>query len=200
EWLFHQRIFYKWYPCCGAMQNGIALFDRILEENNLHPDEIKEVTVVLNPLADLPAWKNRDILSHTDIQFSTPFLFALAANRIEPGPLWQTDRILNDERIREFADKVKVMTTLDREAIGKPQVMVVALKENEQKIYSQNGLSVKMDMTEKDLVDKFRRNAAGLIEERNVDEAIDLLLCLENVKNISSLLRLSVSDSGKSQQ
>ena len=197
EWLFHQRIFYKWYPCCGAMQNALGLFDSILEENNLQPEEIKEVTVVLNPLADLPAWKNEDIRSHTDIQFSTPFLFALAANRIEPGPLWQTDRILNDEGIRGFASKVKVMTTLDREAAGKPQVMVVALKENEHKIYSQNGLSVKMDMTEKDLMDKFRRNAAGLITEKNVDEAIDLLLGLEDVKNISSLLRLSVSHSSK---
>jgi hypothetical protein len=47
-----------------------------------------------------------------------------------------------------------------------------------------------MEMSEKDLIDKFRRNASGLIEEKNVDEAIDLLLGLEYVKNISSLFKV----------
>jgi 2-methylcitrate dehydratase PrpD len=190
EWLFHQRIFYKWYPCCGAMQNVLGLFDQIIAENRLQPDEIEEVTVILNLLAELPAWKNEDIRSHVDIQFNTPFIFALVANRVKAGPLWQSDGILNDERVREFMNKVKVLTSLDREAIGQPQVKVVALKDNEQKIYSQSGLSANMEMSEKDLIDKFRRNASGLIEEKNVDEAIDLLLGLEDVKNISSLFKV----------
>ena len=172
------------------MQNVLGLFDQIIVENRLQPDEIEEVTVILNLLAELPAWKNEDIRSHVDIQFNTPFIFALVANRVKAGPLWQTDGILNDKRVREFMNKVKVLTSLDREAIGQPQVKVVALKDNEQKTYSQSGLSANMEMSEKDLIDKFRRNASGLIEEKNVDEAIDLLLGLEDVKNISSLFKV----------
>ena len=47
-----------------------------------------------------------------------------------------------------------------------------------------------MEMSEKDLIDKFRRNACGLIEEKKVDEAIGLLSGLEDVKNISSLFKV----------
>jgi hypothetical protein len=112
------------------------------------------------------------------------------ANRIKAGPLWQTDGILYDESVREFVNKVKVLTSLDREATGQPQVKVVALKDNERKTYSQSGLSANMEMSEEDLIDKFRRNACGLIEEKNLDEAIGLLSGLEDVKNISSLLRI----------
>ena len=195
KWFFHQRIFYKRYPCCGAMQNGLGLFDQIIGENRLQPDEIEEVTVILNLLVELPAWKNEDIRSHIDIQFSTPFVFALVANRVEAGPLWQTDRILNNEVIRDFMNKVKVMTSLDREAIGQPQVKVAVLRDNKQKTYSQSGLSAFVEMSEKDLIDKFRRNVASLMEEKKVDEALDLLLGLEDVKNISVLLKLLAPDS-----
>jgi 2-methylcitrate dehydratase PrpD len=136
EWRFPDRIFYKTYPCCGAMQNVLGLFDEIITANDLYPEDIKEVVVVINALGDLPAWKNSDVSSHVDIQFNTAFLFSLLAHRVETGPLWQDKKVLSSHRIGEFKKKVKVFTNLDKESEGKPNVTVATSREEGQNIYS----------------------------------------------------------------
>ncbi|MBN2126436.1 MAG: MmgE/PrpD family protein, partial [Deltaproteobacteria bacterium] len=89
DWTFPNRLFYKSFPCCGAMQNGLALFSSLLEEHELQPEDIVSVRVKQNLLAELPVWRSERVTSHIDAQFNVPFVFAAAALRIEPGPRWQ---------------------------------------------------------------------------------------------------------------
>lgn len=189
EWRFADRIFYKTYPCCGAMQNVLGLFHQIITANDLYPEHIKEVIVVINPLGELPAWKNPDVRSHVDIQFNTAFLFSLLAHRVEIGPLWQTEEVLRSNGIGEFARKVKVFTHLDKEAEGKPDVTVVTSGEKDQKIFSGKGLSMATEMSEERLIDKFKRNAKGITGESKASESIDVILGLEEQEHISMLMK-----------
>jgi 2-methylcitrate dehydratase PrpD len=188
-WRFPDRIFYKTYPCCGAMQNVLGLFHQIIMANDLYPEHIKEAIVVINPLGELPAWKNPDVRSHVDIQFNTAFLFSLLAHRVEIGPLWQTEDVVRSNGIREFARKVKVFTHLDKESEGKPDVTVVASVEGDQKIFSGRGLSMATEMSEEKLIDKFKRNARGITGESKASESIDVILGLEAQEDISVLMK-----------
>lgn len=192
EWRFADRIFYKTYPCCGAMQNVLGLFHQVITANDLTPEHIKEVIVVINPLGELPAWKNPEVRSHEDIQFNTAFLFSLLAHRVEIGPLWQSEEVLLSTRIREFARKVKILTHLDKESEGKPDVTVVAFGEGDQKIYSERGFSMATEMPGERLVNKFKRNVQGIIGESKASESIDVILGLEAQEDISMLMRLLV--------
>jgi hypothetical protein len=197
EWRFPARIFYKTYPCCGAMQNVLGLFHQIITANDLYPEHIKEVIVVINPLGELPAWKNPDVSSHLlpawknpdvsshlDIQFNTAFLFSLLAHRVEIGPLWQS--------VGEFAKKVRMLTHLDKESEGKPDVTVVTSGEAGQKIYTERGLSMATEMSKERLIDKFKRNAQGITGESKASESIDVILGLEEQEDISMLMKLLV--------
>ena len=192
EWRFPDRIFYKTYPCCGAMQNGLGLFDEIITANELHPEHIKEVIVVLNPLGELPAWKNPDVNSHIDIQFNTAFLFSLLAHRVQAGPLRQSEEVVRSDKIRGFTEKVKILTHLDKEAEGIPDVTVVTSAEKGKKAYSGRGLSKASEMSEGGLIDKFRRNVQGVIGESKARESIEAILGLEEQKDISTLMKLLV--------
>ena len=192
EWRFPDRIFYKTYPCCGAMQNVLGLFHQVITANDLAPEHINEVIVVINPLGELPAWKNPKVRSHVDIQFNTAFLFSLLAHRVEIGPLWQSEEVLGSNRIGEFAEKVKILTHLDKESEGKQDVTVVVSVGGDQKIYSERGLSMATEMSEERLIDKFKRNIQGITGESKAREAIDVLLGLEEQEDISLLMKLLV--------
>lgn len=190
KWRFPERVFYKTYPCCGAMQNGLSLFERIILSNDLHPDQIRDVTVVMNPLGALPAWQNKDVSSHLDIQFSPPYVFAILAHRVEPGPLWQDKDVLTNGDIRRFCDKVRILTSLDREAMGQPEVSVTALSNEGIKTYSDSGMSQAVMMSDRQLKDKFKINALTVIGEKMADEAVDALLDLERADMISTVMGL----------
>ena len=192
EWRFPDRIFYKTYPCCGAMQNLLGLFHQVITTNDLTPEHINEVIVVINPLGELPAWKNADVSSHVDIQFNTAFLFSLLAHRVEIGPLWQSEEVLGSRRIGEFAEKVKILTHLDKESEGKPDVTVVVSGGGDQKIYSERGVSLATEMSEERLIDKFKRNVQGITGESRAIEAIDVIMGLEEQEDISMLMKLLV--------
>ncbi|MGD9040777.1 MAG: MmgE/PrpD family protein [Desulfobacteraceae bacterium] len=192
EWRFPERIFYKTYPCCGAMQNVLGLFHQIITANDFYPEHIKEVIVIINPLGELPAWKNPEVSSHVDIQFNTAFLFSLLAHRIEVGPLWQSEEVLRNNRIGEFAKKVKIFTHLDKDSEGKPNVTVETSGETDKKIYSERGLSMGTKMSEERLIDKFKRNTEGIIGESKASESIDVILELEEQEDISMLMDLLV--------
>ena len=192
EWRFPARLFYKTYPCCGAMQNVLGLFHEIITANDLYPEHINEVIVVINPLGELPAWKNPDVNSHLDIQFNTAFLFSLLAHRVEVGPSWQSEEVVGSKKIGEFAKKVKILTHLDKESEGKPDVTVVTSGEAEQKIYSERGLSTATQISQERLIDKFKRNVQGITGESKTNASIDVILGLEEQEDISMLMELLV--------
>jgi hypothetical protein len=114
------------------------------------------------------------------------------AHRVEIGPLWQSEEVLGSNRIGEFAEKVKILTHLDKESEGKPDVTVVVSGGGDQKIYSERGLSLATEMSEERLIDKFKRNVQGITGESRAIEAIDVIMGLEEQEDISMLMKLLV--------
>lgn len=186
-WNFPERIFYKRFPCCGVMQNALVHFEGIVTDNNIWPDDITEITVKLNSLADLPLWQTVAVKTHIDAQFSVPFVFSVAAHRIETGPSWQAPETFRDQRISEFMKKVRVVTDLDDNVGDRPDVEVVVGTGANRKIYSGWGVALKYEMTDKDIIDKFKRNTRLVLNEEQVQKIVAAIQSLEDLSDISEL-------------
>lgn len=187
SWHFPERIFYKSFPCCGAMQNTLAHFCNIVREQDLRPEDIQELTVKLNLLAELPVWRTTHIENHIDAQFSVPFVFSVAAHRIDVGPSWQAPETLRDQRISEFMKKVRVITELDPDAQAKPDVEVVVGTGANRKAYSKRGFALVHQMTDGELIEKFRGNTRSILDKGQVQKAVEAIQTLEELDDISEL-------------
>ena len=186
-WYFPERIFYKTFPCCGAMQNTLAHFYSIITQYDLNPDNITEVTVKLNLLAELPVWRTTQIETHVGLQFSVPYIFSIAAHRIEIGPSWQMPEILRDQGVAEFTSKVKVVTDLDDEPRQRPDVEVVTGTGTSRKTYSKTGLALAHQMKDTKLIEKFKRNTRSILDQSQIQKAISLIQTLEDCNDITDL-------------
>ncbi|MBW2341895.1 MAG: MmgE/PrpD family protein [Deltaproteobacteria bacterium] len=186
-WYFPERIFYKTFPCCGAMQNSLAHFHSIIAQYDLNPDDMTEVIVKLNLLAELPAWQTTQIETHVGLQFSVPYIFSIAAHRIEIGPSWQMPEIFTHQGIAKFTSKVKVITDLDDEAGQRPDVEVVTGTGPARKTYSKKGLALAHQMTDTELIDKFKRNTRSILGQSQIQKAIAVIQTLEDCNDITDL-------------
>ena len=189
RWYFPRRIFYKVYPCCGAMQNSLAHFHKIIMENRLEPDDIEEVQVTLNPLAELPLWRTTQIATHVEAQFSVPYVFAVMAHRTEIGPSWQTEETYRDPRIIQFMRKVKVFTNMAGHSGERPDVEVLVYGGGKRKVYSGKGLALRGNMTDVELMEKFKRNARNILDDERITIAANCVQRLEDLSDISELVR-----------
>ncbi len=189
KWVFPERLFYKRYPCCGVMQNALCHLEEIITANNILPEDIIEITVKLSSLADLPLWKTRNVTTNVAAQFSVPFVLSVAAHRIETGPAWQLEETIRDKRIHEFMEKIRLITDLDKNAAFKPEVEIVANKGASKKTYSGAGISVKYEMTDNDIADKFKTNTGILLNEEQVQKVMSDIQALEDVGDISEIFK-----------
>ncbi|MBW1800861.1 MAG: MmgE/PrpD family protein [Deltaproteobacteria bacterium] len=196
SWFFPDRLFYKIYPCCGAMQGALALFDNILNTHHVDPDDISGITVKLNLLAELPVWRSAHVENHIDAQFNVPYVFAVLARGIEAGPVWQDPDTFRDPGINRLMEKVRVITDIDPEANTAPAVEVVIGSGPGKRVISGGDQAMIRPMTDEALVDKFLRNTRGIIDEGRAREAAAMVMELESVGNVRALFRFLENDAG----
>ena len=170
------------------MQNALCHLEKIITVNDILPEDITEITVKLSSLADLPLWKTTDVKTHTQAQFSAPFVFSVAAHRIKTGPAWQSEATLGDRRIHEFMKKVRLITDLDDNAGIRPEVEVVTGNRANKKTYFEVGISPKYEMTDDDIVDKFKRNSSMLLNDDQAQKVMADIQALEDIGDISQML------------
>jgi 2-methylcitrate dehydratase PrpD len=159
-------------------------------EHNLQPEEIVEVKAKLGLLVELPAWKKNRVENHTDAQFNVAFLFSTLAHRVPIGPSWQTSETLRNKDILEFMKKVKVLTELDEEAHGNPDVEVVVESGKSRRSYTKRGFAIGFPMDEAALIEKFMRNTRLMLNEEETKEAVASILELEELEDISKIFSL----------
>ncbi|MDY6972347.1 MAG: MmgE/PrpD family protein [Thermodesulfobacteriota bacterium] len=193
-WFLPDMVGFKRYPCCGAMHGALDVFYAIIDKFNIQPEDINELNVVLNLLAELSLWKNRKIANHIDAQFSTAYVFSVAAHRIEIGHKWQVEETYNDRAIIEFMGKVNISTPASPEHEAKRHIVEVVVEDKEtgkEKRYTERDVWPVNSMVEdEELFDKFRRNGAGILPTQAVEKALEILRSLEELDDIGDLMEL----------
>jgi 2-methylcitrate dehydratase PrpD len=185
KWNYFNKIQYKWYPSCRMFQTELDCFLKIIEDNGLRAEEIKTVNIWGHPTLEAPAFTNREIMSIVDIQFGPAYIFAMAANGVPKGVDWQDLEIARSPQIQEFANKVKYQASPE---FGEKMISSVEVSARG-KIFKEEKRFVDVhDLTQDELIVKFKHNASKILTQNKLEEAVDLLLELHQVKDVAELM------------
>ena len=197
-WCFNIRIHYKPYPCCGVIHGILDCFYNIIEQNNLIPEEIESVRTFSLANTDSPAFAHKEVNSISGAQFNPRYNIAVAAHRIRPGAEWLAPETMSNPEILKFMDKVTCQAYPDdrRDFIKDPfaspaRVEVIARGKTftEEITHKRGTAGTELSWTDKEVVEKFRHNASSVLNREKTDGAVEALLGLEKVDNISRLMR-----------
>jgi len=187
------------YACCGWAHGGVEGARRLVEDHRIALDAIANIRVegshgTMRLGTRLPT-------TTEEAQFNQAWPLAAMLVDGEIGPAQMLEGRLSDPRIREIAQKVQVFETEEMEELcrlfeqGDPKgrfasVVTITLK-NGQTFNSgivDGGLRFPPSAwDEARMADKFRWLANYVLDERTVEETIDLLFHFEELSNVQQL-------------
>lgn len=190
-WYFGDTLVgYKRYACCGSMHGCLNAFAELLDENNLDPDAIAEVTTWSHfhnyKFNCTPRPSKVAPKSTVEGIFSLPFCLAMLAYRKAITPAqWRDPEILCDATLLDFARKVHCLVNYDA---PRRQVHVdVRMTTGER--YTISG-AFHSTFTAEELDAKFKMNNAitGCLSADAVDTVRRLVKELETAPTITELM------------
>lgn len=198
EWQFIE-ISYKAYPCCGLVLGALDGFSEIIEENHLMPKDIEKVRALLTPVLNFPAWRNTQIATHIDAQFSVPYIFSAVAHRIHVTD-WQSPETLKDPQILNFMKKVsfaphpdfgKVRLQNPKYNLSLVEVVAKGQSFKKEKLWAKGDyFPEEARMKDEELEAKFKINASKALSQKNIDKAVRAIWGLEKMGDISELIAM----------
>jgi 2-methylcitrate dehydratase PrpD len=201
RWGFPAENSYKPYPHCRVMH---ALFDtltEVVEDNDLKPDEIEAMRAWGEGWVELPVWLNNTIEDLHDGQFSVRHGLSVAAQRVPPGPAWQSPDMVFSPSVLGLMDKITFaphpdyVSAITRHAASRPARIEIDARGTTftgEREYPKGSPSPDPSSftTNQELADKFLVNAAGVLEDSRAQEAVAMIMDLESVTDINDLTRL----------
>jgi len=200
SWRFPSLTVYKLYPCCGVLSAALDCFINIIDENKLQPEDIDGVRIYLDPRCEEPVWRNNEIETDMEAQFSVAYNISVAAHRVNIGWEWQDSNTYQNPKILEFMKKVSFSPHPDYAKIVKedptarPNRADVIAKgrtfSQERKHPKGASINKATRITDEELVDKFQNNANRILLPSKIDKATEAILSLEKIANVSKLIEL----------
>ena len=199
----------KPFPSCRYTHPAVTGVLNLLQKNSLRADEIEEVRVHIGErdMRSVGGWNEDDKKKKycpegvVDAQFSIPY--TVAAALLHGGLTLEdfTDASLRNEKILRLASRVKLV--LDRELDQGPmnvKPQIVEILTSAGKLFSERVEYPKGNpnnpVTFEELVGSFHAMAdysAKPLSPDKIDEAVSLVLRLEEVKDVSIITRLLAS-------
>lgn len=195
-YLSDNMVSYKRYPCCGAMHGIIDILDALIKKFSIKPENIKELNASLNLLAELSLWRNQEINTHIEAQFSVAYVLSVVCHQIEVGYKWQLPETYSNPGVLEFMKRVKVTTPAILGYENKShmvEVIVEDKKTNKELMYTERDVwPVSFEMSEQELFEKFKHNTTGVLLSDVTDKIIKTILNLDELEDVSELIDLFV--------
>ena len=190
------RTWFKVYPCVATVQGVIDALASLIEKHRIRPEEVEEIQVGIaeTSLAHGGAiYEPHDVAS---AQFSLPFSLAMRLLKNDNDLSLYMDRNLwRDPNVLAVARKVKTYAV--PEARGDKNYltrMAISLVDGRTvETYQEYPRGCPLNpVTRDDIRNKFGKLASVVLARTKVDEIIDKIDQLENVKDISILVPLLV--------
>jgi len=193
------NVRFKPWPSCGGTHPYIAATLQIVDKYDIKPSDVEAIRFVLhspNTMLCEPLESKRKPSTAIDAKFSTPFCIAIALvdKRVTLGHF--TPQALLDPDILEVAQKItyEIGTTTEEGADTAPQGLV-QIKTKHEEISSKEIEFLyghpKNPMSQEALVAKFMDCAVysiRRISKKNLNKVVQLILHLEDVKNIGEIV------------
>lgn len=198
SWCFNIRLHYKPYPCCGVFHSGLDCFNDIIEQNNLMPDDIESVKIYGGMGSPMPEPANKEIHGISGAQFNRHYNTAVLAYRIKRGVEWVDPDTRSNPEILKFMDKVawqghpdyiKELENNPLSSLSKAEVVARGQTFTVERKNRRGTTGTDARWTEKDAVEKFRHNAIRVLTKDKINRAVEALLELDKLENISQLMR-----------
>ncbi|MDL2280921.1 MmgE/PrpD family protein [Selenomonadales bacterium OttesenSCG-928-I06] len=189
-------FFVKPFPCCAATHTGIEATLNLVNKYDLKPENVAKVSIGSGPVGPIMLVYHQPNAGFEG-KFSMPFTAAMAIKYREVGLNCFTDANVNDPVVKniiantEFGPDPKFA---DRSIDEAPAIVTITTtdgKEYTECVEEPLG-SPKNPMSTEDLCNKFKDCAKVCLSENQINEAINLLLNLENVKTYEELLKTLV--------
>ncbi len=195
-YLADNMVSYKRYPCCGAMHGSIDILNAMIKKKSIKPEDIKELNVNLNLLAELSLWKNREINTHIEAQFSAAYVFSVVCHQIEVGHKWQLPETYTNVSILELMKRISIATPASPDYENRNCMVEIIVEDKETKkelrYTERDVLPVSFEMSEEELFEKFKHNAEGGLSSSVTDRIIKTILTLDQLEDVSDLMDLFV--------
>ena len=190
RWLVAEAGF-KRYPTGTHNQQGVHAVEWLMQEHRITPDDIRSIRIG-RALGTTGVFKRIDPDDQIAAQFSLPFVVAATALRL---PVRDWHEHVADPRLKALAARVELFQD--------PEVMkaTAAMSPAEQRIALDYRSSVRIETTrgvvegwseygevsEAEIVEKFRHHAVGILDDRVTERFVEKALALEKVADVREL-------------
>ena len=189
------ETYMKHWPVNMWVNQPVDGVDEIVSAQKIRAEDVEEITV--EPIFEnRVAYKPQGYNGNVDAQFSVPYCIAAYLLEHEPGPNWYTEKYFRDPKLLELAGRVKCTgpTMTMRQAFklmregDYPKVTVTittkAGKRFSTEVHYAKGHR-KNPMTLEEKKARFRRCASFVLKPARAEEAIERILDLEKIKDVS---------------
>jgi 2-methylcitrate dehydratase PrpD len=175
---------FKPYACCTMLHRCIDCLYKLIQDHNLHPEEMESINAYASPTVESMLFTSRELNNIVDLQFGMPYVLAMVAYGEKTGVDWQDWNKLTDPKILKFAEKV---TLTSNPNFAENQLSIVEVKARGQ-TFRQELPSFTARVPDADLIVKFRHNAARILTQEKIDKAVKIFLNLEETPKVSELI------------
>lgn len=102
-------VTYKLWPTCRFTHYALSALQRILTEEQLAPEDIREIIVKTGPLAASARFTKPLPVTFSSRSFSYPHMVAMMVRGIAPGPEWLEPRNVTAPETRAISDLTTVI-------------------------------------------------------------------------------------------
>lgn len=188
----------KHWPANMWVQTTAEIVSNLSKKHGFGAEDVEEI-IVDPPVAERMWAPDEGFTSVTHAQFSIPFVVASMLYDPNPGAQWYTPEKMKDPKIIALAKRIKSgpspadspLTGFKEFRMGTypMKTITVTLKDGtkyEGKMDCHPGHPKNM-MTREEFVERFRVQAAPVLQGEKLEKAIEVLCSIENVEDIASL-------------
>jgi 2-methylcitrate dehydratase len=191
---------YKAFPAEALTHQPITAAIEVMQENNLHSQEVKEVLVETTTrgadiLSDPSKYKptTKETADH-----SLPYCIAVAVAKGNVLPSDFEEDALRDPLVWSLLEKIRVVANSEIDALfPKVKRAIVTIKTTQGKYEKQEDFAKgqpERPLSEKELISKFKANSEKKISPSRMEDIIKATQELENIDEIGEYMKLLVND------
>jgi 2-methylcitrate dehydratase PrpD len=200
------RVMYKRWPCAGNFQAPLGAFSKLVEEQQLQPEEIEGIHVRNEAFAMLPRFKFDQLRHNVDTQTNLAYLLAVAAHSVKISSAWQSKEVRDKPSIRELMLKVTIEAYPRAEEVRHQELVVEGREYIERRpclvrvrargteftqgadyAYWLAAENEDYRASDEDLAEKFAANAGASLPPARLESAIYKIMHLEELECVSTL-------------
>ncbi len=187
---------FKAWPACGTIQGHLNATLNLMKQYNIRPEDIAQVRIQAgtrsvqhtgDPVRRYP--KNKETADH-----SAYYVTAIAILEGELSPAQYSTEKYTDPKVRQLIDKVSMEINTDLDRFGRAGITEITTKQGAKytcRVDYPKGHPMN-PMTDEELRDKFCSLTAKFLDEQQTQRLADTICNLEEISDISQLVKLLV--------